>query len=72
MSITVTLQPVPRQTFDDALGEADALRVRTTAAHNAFRELRSAAVFTKSFSITPAERIILASDCSLMGKASCR
>jgi hypothetical protein len=49
------------QTIDDALGEAEGLRVRTTAAHNAFRELL-AAVFTKAGAITPAERISLASE----------
>jgi len=49
------------QTIDDALGEAEGLRVRTTAAHNAFRELLGA-VFEKSGATTPAERINLASE----------
>lgn len=49
------------QTIDDALGEVEGTRVRTTAAHNAFRELLGA-VFAKSGATTPAERISLASE----------
>src|SRR3954469_19673633 len=49
------------QTIDDALGEVEGARVRTTAAHNAFRELLGA-VFAKAGAITPAERISLASE----------
>lgn len=49
------------QTVDDALGEDEGLRVRTTAAHNAFRDLLGA-VFAKAGAITPAERISLASE----------
>ena len=49
------------QTIDDALGEAEGARVRTTAAHNAFRELLSA-VFAAAGATTPAERISLATE----------
>jgi hypothetical protein len=49
------------QTIDDALGEVEGARVRTIAAHNAFRELLSA-VFTQAGATTPAERISLASE----------
>jgi hypothetical protein len=49
------------QTIDDALGEAEGARVRTIAAHNAFRELLTA-VFTMAGATTPAERIGLASE----------
>ncbi|HEY0190388.1 MAG TPA: hypothetical protein VGC42_04650 [Kofleriaceae bacterium] len=49
------------QTVDDALGEDEGARVRTTAAHNAFRELLGA-VFEKSNAHTPAERISLATE----------
>ena len=49
------------QTIDDALGEEEGTRVRTAAAHNAFRELL-AAVFAKAGATTPAERISLASE----------
>jgi hypothetical protein len=49
------------QTIDDALGEEEGTRVRTTAAHNAFRELL-AAVFAKAGASTPAERVSLASE----------
>ena len=49
------------QTIDDALGEAEGARVRTTAAHNAFRELLGA-VFAASGATTPAERISLAAE----------
>lgn len=49
------------QTIDDALGEAEGARVRTIAAHNAFRELLGA-VFAKTGATTPAERISLASE----------
>jgi hypothetical protein len=49
------------QTIDDALGEVEGTRMRTTAAHNAFRELLGA-VFAKSGATTPAERISLASE----------
>lgn len=49
------------QTVDDALGEEEGTRVRTTAAHNAFRELLGA-VFEKANAHTPAERISLAQE----------
>jgi hypothetical protein len=49
------------QTIDDALGEEEGARVRTTAAHNAFRELLGA-VFDASGAHTPAERISLANE----------
>src|ERR1700759_3279390 len=49
------------QTIDDALGEVEGARVRTVAAHNAFRELL-AAVFEKAGAHTPAERISLATE----------
>ena len=49
------------QTIDDALGEVDGARVRTTAAHNAFRELLGA-VFAAAGATTPAERISLATE----------
>lgn len=49
------------QTIDDALGEAEGARVRTTAAHNAFRELLGA-VFAAAGATTPAERISLAGE----------
>jgi hypothetical protein len=49
------------QTIDDALGEAEGARVRTTAAHNAFRELLGA-VFAAAGATTPAERISLATE----------
>src|SRR5215475_7481356 len=49
------------QTIDDALGETEGARVRTTAAHNAFRELLGA-VFAAAGATTPAERISLASE----------
>jgi hypothetical protein len=49
------------QTIDDALGEVEGARVRTVAAHNAFRELLSA-VFEKAGAHTPAERISLATE----------
>src|SRR3954467_1650138 len=49
------------QTIDDALGEEEGARVRTVAAHNAFRELLTA-VFDKAEATTPAERINLASE----------
>src|SRR5678815_5125037 len=49
------------QTIDDALGETAGLRVRTTAAHNAFRELLDA-VFAATTATTPAERISLATE----------
>jgi len=49
------------QTIDDALGEEDGARIRTTAAHNAFRELLASA-FAMSGATTPAERVSLASE----------
>ncbi len=49
------------QTIDDALGEQEGARVRTTAAHNAFRDLL-AAVFARAGASTPAERVSLASE----------
>ena len=49
------------QTIDDALGEVEGARVRTIAAHNAFRELLSA-IFEKAGAHTPAERISLATE----------
>lgn len=49
------------QTIDDALGEDEGARVRTTAAHNAFRDLLSA-VFDKAHAHTPPERIALATE----------
>jgi hypothetical protein len=49
------------QTIDDALGEVEGARVRTMAAHNAFRELLGA-VFDKAEATTPAERISLATE----------
>jgi len=49
------------QTIDDALGEVEGARVRTIAAHNAFREFLSA-VFAQAGATTPAERISLASE----------
>ena len=49
------------QTIDDALGETEGARVRTTAAHNAFRELLGA-VFAAAGATTPAERISLAAE----------
>jgi hypothetical protein len=49
------------QTIDDALGEEEGARVRTTAAHNAFRELLGA-VFAAAGATTPAERISIATE----------
>jgi hypothetical protein len=49
------------QTIDDALGETEGARVRTTAAHTAFRELLGA-VFAAAGATTPAERISLATE----------
>jgi hypothetical protein len=49
------------QTIDDALGEDEGARVRTAAAHNAFRDLLSG-VFTKSGATTPVERLGLAQE----------
>jgi hypothetical protein len=49
------------QTIDDALGEDEGARVRTNAAHNAFRDLLSA-VFEKTQATTPVERIQLATE----------
>lgn len=49
------------QTIDDALGETEGARVRTTAAHHAFRELLGA-VFAAAGATTPAERISLATE----------
>ncbi|HEX4422800.1 MAG TPA: hypothetical protein VH165_33020 [Kofleriaceae bacterium] len=49
------------QTIDDALGEVEGARVRTVAAHNAFRELLGA-IFEKAEATTPAERISLATE----------
>jgi hypothetical protein len=49
------------QTIDDALGETEGLRVRTTAARHAFRELLDA-VFAAATATTPAERISLATE----------
>jgi hypothetical protein len=49
------------QTIDDALGEDEGARIRTAAAHNAFRDLLSA-VFERSGATTPVERIALASE----------
>src|ERR1044071_9113898 len=49
------------QTIDDALGETEGARVRTTAAHHAFRELLGA-LFAAAGATTPAERISLATE----------
>lgn len=49
------------QTIDDALGETEGARVRTTAAHHAFRELLGA-LFAATGATTPAERISLATE----------